>query len=345
MDFDKGFQRKIEILKEITSNRKKLLIVLHDNPDPDAVASGFALGYIVKKIFGINFRIVYGGIIGRAENIEMVNELKIPLFKAGETHFHRYSNIAMVDTQPHTGNNSLPDDIVPDIVIDHHPLKGRQNYKLQIIDTTVGANSTILVEFLNFLKIKIPKNIATALAYGISSETQNLGREAYRRDINAYLTVYPESSLKKLSKIIFPKLRPDYYIFLNKALSKGFYHQNIVGSHLGEVPYPELIPEIADLLVRRKGITISFCTGIFKNSMFISIRTTNPRRKIFKLIKKIVGKIGTAGGHNMIGGGKILLEDSPYNNIIDLEYYINRRLLKYLDIKGKINWNPLIPVK
>jgi len=338
------FQKKIKILEGLLADKRKLLIVLHDNPDPDAIASGMALGHLVKTTFNTNYKIVYGGIIGRAENVSMVNELKIPLVRAEKIRFHRYPVTALVDTQYKTGNNSLPDSIFPDIVIDHHPKRMKRESAFQIIDSSAGVNCTILVEFLQYLNVKIPRNLATALVYGISSETQNLGREASQRDINAYLYIYPMANMKKLSHIIFPKLSQDYYIVLHKALEKGFYFQNILGSHLGEVPYPELIPEIADFLVRRKGTTLAFCTGIYNENLFISMRTTNTRRKIPRMIKKVVGKIGSGGGHTLIGGGKIPLKNSPYSNVIDLQDSINRKVLLHLGMKQDCEWKPLMPV-
>jgi len=336
---------KIKNLERILSNRKKLLIVLHDNPDPDALASGLALGYIAKTVFKTTFKLVYGGIIGRAENIAMVQELKIPLCKAEEIHFNRYSVTALVDTQPHTGNNSLPRNIIPDIVIDHHPRKERKKYAFEVIDTDVGVNSTLLIELLHGLELNISTKLATALVYGISSETQHLGRETIKRDVDAYLSVYPMANLKKLSHIIYPKLSPEYYIFLDKALAQGFYYQNIIGCHIGTVPYPELIPEIADFFVRRKGITLSFCTGIYDNSLFLSMRTTNPKRKIYPLIKKVIGKLGTGGGHSMIGGGRINLLNSPFDNTVDLELSISKRILKYSGLKEEVIWKPLMPIE
>jgi len=153
------FQKKIKILEGLLADKRKLLIVLHDNPDPDAIASGMALGHLVKTTFNTNYKIVYGGIIGRAENVSMVNELKIPLVRAEKIRFHRYPVTALVDTQYKTGNNSLPDSIFPDIVIDHHPKRMKRESAFQIIDSSAGVNCTILVEFLQYLNVKIPRNL------------------------------------------------------------------------------------------------------------------------------------------------------------------------------------------
>ncbi|MGB3862231.1 MAG: hypothetical protein WA915_09095 [Candidatus Aminicenantaceae bacterium] len=61
--------------------KKRVLILPHDNPDPDAIASAWGLSYLLKKKLGLASTIAYSGLIGRTENRELVRELKIPLVK------------------------------------------------------------------------------------------------------------------------------------------------------------------------------------------------------------------------------------------------------------------------
>jgi len=59
---------------------KKLAIVIHDNPDPDAISSGLALKEIAKSL-GVEANILYHGRIGHQENKAFVNLLGIDLGK------------------------------------------------------------------------------------------------------------------------------------------------------------------------------------------------------------------------------------------------------------------------
>jgi D-arabinose 1-dehydrogenase-like Zn-dependent alcohol dehydrogenase len=74
--------RKLRLLgKVIESCNKKLGIFTHDNPDPDAISSAFALKEIAKH-YGVEADILYFGEIMHQENRSMVNLLEIPLLKA-----------------------------------------------------------------------------------------------------------------------------------------------------------------------------------------------------------------------------------------------------------------------
>ena len=54
----------------------RIVVVMHDNPDPDAIASGWGVQVLVEEKLGIPVRLVGGGAIVRAENRHMVDELQ-----------------------------------------------------------------------------------------------------------------------------------------------------------------------------------------------------------------------------------------------------------------------------
>ena len=98
-------RRLLQFLSKHKDSLSPLLILTHDYPDPDALASGFALYHIAKHSFSINARLAYGGIIGRTENKEMVRILSIPFHKFKTRDLSTYAHIALVDTQPEFENN------------------------------------------------------------------------------------------------------------------------------------------------------------------------------------------------------------------------------------------------
>ena len=96
----------IPIFPVITDEgQQKLLIVLHNHPDPDALASGFALQYLAEKRYKLKAHIDYDGVVSRAENLAMVQELRVPLKKISRIKFEDYDRIALLDTQLGQGNN------------------------------------------------------------------------------------------------------------------------------------------------------------------------------------------------------------------------------------------------
>jgi nanoRNase/pAp phosphatase (c-di-AMP/oligoRNAs hydrolase) len=213
-----AYGERFKALEEALKHTKRLVVLTHDNPDPDSVSSALALAYIVKSRFKIPTSVKYGGIVGRAENRAMIRVLGLRVSPLGDPSALKGCDFAVVDMQPMTGNNSFPKNRRPIIVIDHHVL--RKTTKAEYIDirTDYGATATILTEYLLESGLEIPADLATALSYGISSETQDLGREAREKDIQAYLALFPISNKKKLALIEHPKLSRDHFMTLSRAL-------------------------------------------------------------------------------------------------------------------------------
>ncbi len=92
-----------------------VLILTHDNPDPDALSSGKALAFLFSKAWGIPSRLIYYGLVARAENKTMLN-LLTPEWEHGDVleDLDQYSAIALLDTQPGAGNNRFPERGTPE---------------------------------------------------------------------------------------------------------------------------------------------------------------------------------------------------------------------------------------
>ncbi|MCB0201024.1 MAG: hypothetical protein KDI03_13220 [Anaerolineae bacterium] len=99
----------------------QVLILPHNDPDPDAIASAFGLKkLLMQRRTNSSVQIAFQGIIGRAENKALVRYLGRPLRPLTTATLQHATCIALVDTQPGTGNNPLPADVTPHIVLDHH---------------------------------------------------------------------------------------------------------------------------------------------------------------------------------------------------------------------------------
>ena len=180
-----------------------LVILPHDNPDPDALASATALRFILQHALPEKeIVIALGGIVGRAENRAMLRYLNINLVPVSEIDFSSAAQVALVDTQPGRINNSLPEGYAPAVVIDHHPAYGVYDH-VPFLDLRdgYGATSTILTEYLQEAHVDVESKIATALFYGINAETQDLGREATPKDVEACQFLYPYTNKRRLAKI------------------------------------------------------------------------------------------------------------------------------------------------
>ena len=108
---------------EVVRGRKHALVLTHDNPDPDSIAAAVALADVLERHEGVDAKVGYGGIIGRAENLAFVKVLKLPIVPISQIVFEEHDCLAMVDTQPAVRNHALPPRYRADIVVDHHPLR------------------------------------------------------------------------------------------------------------------------------------------------------------------------------------------------------------------------------
>ncbi len=314
------------------------MIVLHNDPDPDAIMSAEALRHLVTEKFSLETSVAYGGYVGRAENRALVSKLGIKMKQFNRIRIDKYDVVACVDTQPGAGNNMLSADSRCDIVIDHHQERADTRAELAVIRPDLGGTATILVEWLTAAGITIPCDLATGLAYAISSETQSLSREASPQDIDAYLTVYVQANLRKLSQIMYPALPREYFVLVARTLQRATIYRNLVCSHLGEVPTPEIVAEMADFLVRHERTTWAFCTGRFKDKLILSLRSTKTDARAGQVIRKMVQSDHRAGGHGMTGGGFVPIEDEGEQ---PLESFYTERFFKVMGYKNT-DWKPFV---
>jgi nanoRNase/pAp phosphatase (c-di-AMP/oligoRNAs hydrolase) len=313
-------------LKSAIGEGGRVLILTHDNPDPDALASAYGLLRLVESFDDASARIAFGGFVGRAENRTMVRELGLPITPTRNVSFEDVDHIALVDTQPGTGNNSLPEGREATIVIDHHPLRGRtRNAAFHDVRDDCGSTCTIVTEYLQAADIPLEGVLATALFYGIQSETQDLGREATEDDIDASLALYPGADRALLSRIRYPDLPRAYFKSLHNSLERARTRGPVVISYLGKLDYPDLVAELADFYLRLDGARWSFCIGQFQEDVLISIRTSLPDAAAGELLRRVVGKDGAAGGHGMIAGARVPIGDlSAEDARLRVEELVNR---------------------
>jgi nanoRNase/pAp phosphatase (c-di-AMP/oligoRNAs hydrolase) len=298
-----SIEKRIEYFKA----GRRCLLLTHNNPDPDSIASAFGLKILLEMKAGLEVSVAYGGFIGRAENRAMVSLLGLNLQPIDSLNPGDFDYFGLVDTQPDAGNNSLPPGHAVDIVVDHHPAsewKGSAHWF--DLRPEVGATTTLIYQYLKQLDIPIDSTLATALLYGIISDTMDLGRGGTDAEFQAYLDLLPVSDMAMLSAIRHPNLTFSYYRQLTGAMETAIVYGNrLVGVMLEAMPYPDLPAELADYFVRAEGITIAFCGGCFNGDLYYSLRVGDSRYNAGKMIKSITADRGNAGGHGHMAGGVI----------------------------------------
>jgi nanoRNase/pAp phosphatase (c-di-AMP/oligoRNAs hydrolase) len=289
------------------------VVLTHDNPDPDALAAAALLVRLLRRGFGRRALIAFGGLVGRAENREMVRALNLKLTHVRDLDWSDYRHCALVDTQPRTGNNQFPEDRRPDVVIDHHPLrKATAEAGWADVRTGYGATTTLVAEYLLACGVPLNRRLATALVYALRSETQDFSRGGTGPDRTIYDLYLPHADKRALARILHPRLPPSYFSELRQALANLESVGTLIVSHLGDLEQPDIVPQIADLLLRMEGKTWSLVTGRFGGRLYLSVRTSNPRADAGRLLRKLLARRGgKGGGHGVMAGGWLPLERAP----------------------------------
>lgn len=362
-----ALERRLQQIQEALGDAERVLLLMHNDPDPDALASGLALRRLLVQLTpDKQITLAHGGIIGRAENASMAQTLlpavlRIPITEVEET-LARFDAICLVDTQPAAGNHLLYTSTFPlsqvALAIDHHPPRRSQiQAGFHDVRPEIGACSTILCEYLAAAQIVPDTKLATALFYGIKSDTRGLSRHAGPLDAWAYMSLHGLIDTDLLGIIEQAQLPASYFKNLSYALGHANRYRclpgaaqtrsdppdpvlqeirgdfvggegshasakdfecrgDVVISILGEMERPDMAAEVADLLLRMEGVRWVICLGIFDSRAVISVRNDGPGGHAGRLVRLIVGKTGTAGGHDAMAGGRILmLEATPTERI------------------------------
>ncbi len=295
-----------KLLKIIESIKDgKLGIVVHDNPDPDAIASAMALKEIAASV-NVQAEILYKGRIEHQENQAFVNLLDIDLNSKAKDP-SEFKKIALIEGSSPGVNNLLPPDAKVSIIIDHHqPLAGVAKAEYIDIRTDVGATSTIMTKYLQELEIPLKTELATALLYGIRVDTQDFRRKTSPEDFMAAAFLVPLVNHEIIHKIETPPMSTETLDILGEAIRNRKIKGSYLASNVGTIINRDALAQAADFLLNLEGITTTLVFGLGEDRIFISGRTRDVRINMGKVLQEAFGA-EYAGGHTSLGGAQIPL--------------------------------------
>lgn len=319
------------------------IVLTHDNPDPDALASAAALAFLIESRASVPTTIAFGGIVGRAENRALIQEMGIEFERIESLDLPAGAAIAMVDTQPRAGNNSLPAGRIVSAVVDHHPPRpDTVAATFSDIRPEYGASCSMLVEYLRAAGLQPVSRLATAMFYAIQSETMDLGREASQADVEASTYLYPLSDPQAIARIRHARVPASYFRSLHEALAAALRYGNVLAVYLRRLEYPDMVAEIADLFMQMVGIDWTIAVGRYRERLLISIRTYDTEAHAGSLVREAIGERGSAGGHGALAGGRVPVRGLSDEAIDELGEEILSDLLRALGVDAE-EPRPLIP--
>jgi len=284
---------KVQQYQRYFSDADRVLILLHNDPDPDALASGLALRSLLRRT---KTTAIIGAIQGmtRPENIRMADLLDIQVETITAESLPSFERIATVDVQPHYFTDYF--DRV-DLVIDHHPEQSGYSAVFKDIRPDYGSTCTILTEHLRAVDQNISERTATAMLYAIKSDTLFFARHTNRVDLDAFTYLYPLSDPALIRKMEGVEITLERLEYVVRASDTGTIKDQVFCAFIGTVPREDFITYAADFFLQLEDVKWSILAGVVNETLILSVRNLGYSRNAGEFVKRWFADVGSAGGH------------------------------------------------
>jgi nanoRNase/pAp phosphatase (c-di-AMP/oligoRNAs hydrolase) len=333
----------IPALYDLLGDGQELTVVCHNNPDPDCLASAFALARIAADAGIDERRIIYSGDISHQQNRAFINLLEMrisPFERATVTDRPAGSLLAFVDHSTPGANNRVPEGTPVDVVIDHHPA---DEIDARYVDHRVsaGATATILTEYVQESGLAFDTPLATALLFAIRRETLSFLRGATPGEYAAAGLLHDHADRDLLRRLSTPSVSGATVDAIADAIRNRVVRGSVLLTHVGRTGERDALPQAADYLATLEGVDTAIVFGIVEDAIHLSARSTDARVHLGDVLADAFSDIGSAGGHREMAGGEIPLgvlgdyvgDDTQVVAIV--EQVVTARLLASLNLAGR----------
>ncbi|MCH5277888.1 MAG: DHH family phosphoesterase [Desulfovibrionaceae bacterium] len=284
---------QLAALQQLLKREDNWLILI--NADPDAMAGALAFQRLIRhRVHTVTIASINE--VTRPDNLSMIRYLRLPVVRWQPVLSRGFQCFAIVDSQP--SHSPAFDDVDFSVIIDHHPLPGQPHAApFQDIRPEYGATSTLMTEYLYNAGIRPGRRLATALQYGIRTDTNTFSRHASEVDLRAYhyLTRFGDPLL--LNRIMRSEYLPQWLPYFSRAFEtlrpcgRGHY------TSLGEVESPDLLVVVADFFLKVHGLRWVAVCGVCAGTVVVVFRGGLGVVDLGRLAAQAFGEVGSAGGH------------------------------------------------
>ncbi len=296
-ELDRALTRaRVQQYQRYFADVDRVLILLHNEPDPDALAAGLALRTLLRRT---RATAIIGAMKGvtRPENLRMAELLDIQVETVTAEEFAAFDRIATVDVQPHYFEGLLPR---VDLVVDHHPEQAGYTTVFKDIRPDYGSTCTILTEHMRAVDVNVSERMATAMLYAIKSDTLFFARHTNRSDLDAFTFLYPLADAALIRKMEGAEITLERLEHVTRALATSRLEEQILSAFVGETTREDFIPYTADFLLQVEGVRWVIVSGIVGGQFIVSVRNLGYSRNAGEFVKACFGDIGSAGGHRAL---------------------------------------------
>ena len=307
--------------EEIVRNIKGDMVYIqtHNFPDPDAIASAFGLSKLLKH-YDIKSSICYKGKIERFSTNGFVNKLGIELIDLDAINgMSENDEIILVDSQK--GNSNIVDAPGNEIIcIDHHPSFENCNtngYRYADIRPEYGACATIIAQYYLENDIQMDKSVATALIFGIKSDTMGLSRGVSQADVDVYQQLYGMCDMELISSLEHCSLKFEDLKAYANAINSIKIYDNISFANTGYNCPEALIASISDFMLDLVEIDFTVVYSIRDDGIKLSVRSIGEINAGI-VTNDALSDIGGGGGHAEMAGGFVPFANGTSHEKISL---------------------------
>jgi nanoRNase/pAp phosphatase (c-di-AMP/oligoRNAs hydrolase) len=304
-EFSRSLTRaKVLQYQRYLSDAERVLILLHNDPDPDALASGLAIRNVLHRT---KTTAIIGAVQGvtRPENLRMVNLLDIHVERVTPESVKEFDRLVMVDVQPHYFGGAIDR---ADLIIDHHPEQSGYTSVFKDIRPEYGSTSTILTEHLRAVDVNISERTATAMLYAIKSDTLFFNRQTNRVDIDAFSYLYPLADPTLIRKMEGAEITSERLDYVLRAHQTGRMANQVFCAALGVLPREDFIPYVADFFLQLEDVKWTIIAGAVGDTMSISVRNLGYSKNAGEFVRKYFAEVGSAGGHRAMAKAVIPMQ-------------------------------------
>jgi nanoRNase/pAp phosphatase (c-di-AMP/oligoRNAs hydrolase) len=303
----------LDRLCAVARTASKPLILLYGDPDPDAIGAALGLATLWKRA-GVDCAIRYTGEVQRYQNKLLLTYLKKGIVRLHADEQAESDLIAVVDAQPGFWHEDRPP---ARVIIDHHPEKdGTRDCDFVDLRPEYGATSSMVTEYLLDAEVPIDRKLATALIYGIATDTDDLKRHTHAADIAAFEALHQRADRTFLSRLEKSQIPPAVLDHIAWGISHRVVYRDLAVVHFGAVPTADVLVQVADLLLLTYGITWIVCAGVISKPadkggrrLVVVFRGDGFQQDVGRRATLAFAKLGSAGGHRTMGRAEVPLED------------------------------------
>ena len=296
-----------EELESTLEDAESLAIVCHYQPDPDCLASAYALEWIAMQNGVNDTDIFYQGHITHQEIRSFISIFDIELNEIDDTTFDEYDLVAFVDHSISGTKVRLPPSVSADVVIDSMESAGEPDASFVDTRAEYGSTAAILAEYVTSRDEKPSRLVASALLFAIHRERLDDIRYPTELDYRAALELFPYVDIDLIEEVYGSSLTPETLDAVGRAIHHRTMRGSVLVSSIGQTPDSGALPQAADYLLRLEGIRTVLVIGIVNGDLWLSARSFDPRIDIGAILNGAFSNFGTAGGHQDRAGGQVSL--------------------------------------